>query len=98
MLFPEKRPEKSVVGIDRPETSIKTLAEVFIENGKKIFNYSGTARFIIPPEKDYLTHNPNRRCPIIDKARKLLNYDPTVTLEDGVNRFLKFTKLGDGRL
>jgi UDP-glucuronate decarboxylase len=86
------------IGIDRPETSIKELAQIYIEQGKELFNYSGSVRFNSPPEKDYLTHNPNRRCPLIDKARKILNFNPAIFLEEGVNRFLKFIKLGDGNL
>jgi UDP-glucuronate decarboxylase len=86
------------IGIDRPEISIETLSRIFIENGKKLFNYSREVIFNSPPEKDYLTHNPNRRCPTIEKARKLLNYNPTVLVEDGVYKFLKFIKLSNGNL
>ena len=86
------------IGIDRPEISIETLAQIFAANGKKVFNYSGKVLFNSPPEKDYLTHNPNRRCPKIEKARKLLSYSPAIVVENGVYRFLKFLKLGDGKL
>ena len=32
--------------------------------------------------------NPNRRCPIITKARTELGYDPQVTIDDGLRRSL----------
>jgi UDP-glucuronate decarboxylase len=42
------------------------------------------------PDKEYLTNNPERRCPDISKARRLLNYQPEVLVEAGVEKFLKF--------
>ena len=39
-------------------------------------------------EADYLVDNPNRRCPVIRKAREQLGYAPRVTVEDGVQRSL----------
>ena len=32
--------------------------------------------------------NPNRRCPVIDKAREHLGYNPQVLIEDGLYRSL----------
>ena len=40
------------------------------------------------PEAVYLVDNPNRRCPVIDKARKHLGYEPGVSIEDGLRRSL----------
>ena len=39
-------------------------------------------------DKDYLIDNPNRRCPIIEKARTHLGYEPKVSLDDGLRRTL----------
>ena len=39
-------------------------------------------------DKDYLVDNPNRRCPIITKARTDLGYDPQVTIDEGLRRSL----------
>ncbi len=39
-------------------------------------------------EKDYLVDNPNRRCPVIDKARTELGYNPAIDLEEGLRRSL----------
>jgi nucleoside-diphosphate-sugar epimerase len=39
-------------------------------------------------DKDYLLDNPNRRCPIIEKARSELGYNPSVQLDDGLRRSL----------
>jgi dTDP-glucose 4,6-dehydratase/UDP-glucuronate decarboxylase len=41
-------------------------------------------------ESDYLTDNPQRRCPDISKARSLLGFDPKVRLELGLSRMLNW--------
>ena len=80
------------IGIDKPEISIRRLAEIYTEAGKEIFGYSGEAKFAVSEDKDYLQNNPNRRCPVIDKARKLLGYEPQVDVEQGVRYFLEYIK------
>lgn len=80
------------IGIDKPEISVKRLAEIYCEAGKEVFGYSGTTRFAISEDKEYLSNNPNRRCPVIDKARQKLGYNPVVDVEQGVRYFLEFIK------
>ncbi len=80
------------IGIDKPEISIKRLAEIYIEAGKEIFGYTGKAKFAVSEDKEYLANNPNRRCPIIDKAREKLGYNPQIDVEQGVRYFLEFIK------
>ena len=41
-------------------------------------------------EADYLTDNPNRRCPNLEKARTLLGYKPCVDLKFGLKRLLEW--------
>ena len=86
------------IGIDKPEISIKTLADIFQEKGKKVLGYAGSVKYLKNDEKDYLTHNPNRRCPKIDKARIELGYNPKISVNEGVERFLKFMKINKGLL
>ena len=66
------------------------LAEIFKEKGKFVFDYKGDIKFSKPPEENYMTNNPNRRCPNINLARKILDYEPIVSVEDGVELFLKY--------
>ena len=80
------------IGMDRPEISIKRLAEIYMEAGKEIFGYTGHVVFSVSKDKEYLTNNPNRRCPIIDKARTLLGYNPQINVEQGVRYFLEYIK------
>jgi len=76
------------IGIEGPEISILNLAERMVEIGKKNFSYTG--KIIIKKSKDenYLTDNPNRRRPMLDKARKELGYDPQISIDEGLRRTL----------
>ncbi len=80
------------IGIDQPEISVKRLAEIYLNAGRELFAYSGRITYADSDDKEYLTNNPKRRCPKIDKARELLDYRPEILAEEGVRRFLKFMK------
>ena len=74
------------IGAKYPEVSMVELA-------KTIINISGKnlkVQYQTSSDSDYLTDNPLRRCPSIDKAKKLLSYDPKVTLEDGLKRTYEY--------
>jgi nucleoside-diphosphate-sugar epimerase len=76
------------VGIERPEISMASLAELVVGTARELFGYSGKVVLGRPTEADYLVDNPNRRCPSIDKARAELGYAPRVLVEEGVYRSL----------
>lgn len=80
------------IGIEKPEISISQLAEIYVEAGRKVFGYGGKVVYATSDDKQYLTNNPQRRCPDIDKARSILGYNPSVSVEDGVERFLTYIK------
>lgn len=80
------------IGMDKPEISIRRLAEIYQEAGKEIFGYSGKVKFEVSTDKEYLSNNPNRRCPVIEKARRMLGYNPQVEVEQGVRYFLEYVK------
>ncbi len=86
------------IGIDKPEITVLELAEIYKREGGATMDYKGDIKFDKPPEVDYLTHNPSRRCPDISKARTCLDFNPTVGIEDGVSKFLKFIKNNKGAL
>jgi nucleoside-diphosphate-sugar epimerase len=76
------------IGIDRPEISVAELAGLAVRAAADICGYRGRVVLGQSSEPDYLVDNPNRRCPIIDKARSELGYDPKVSIEDGMYRSL----------
>jgi len=82
------------IGIEIPEISIKEVAEVYVKKAKDILNLDLKITYKISDDKDYMTDNPNRRSPRIDKARKYLKYEPKITLEEGVGRYLSFLNEG----
>lgn len=92
LLYAQHGFEAFNIGMDRPELSIRRLAELYTEAGKEIFGYTGQAKFAVSEDKEYLKNNPNRRCPIIEKARSLLGYQPQVAIEQGVRYFLEYVR------
>ena len=76
------------IGIDRPEISVAQLAQLVIGSAQQLFGYRGRVVFGDAQEADYLVDNPNRRCPVIDKARADLGYSPQVLVDDGIYRSL----------
>jgi dTDP-glucose 4,6-dehydratase/UDP-glucuronate decarboxylase len=76
------------IGTDDDEISMRGLAELVVESAGDLFDYEGAVIFENSADAEYLTDNPNRRCPVIDKARNELDYDPGVGLRDGVRRSL----------
>lgn len=74
------------IGSDSPEISIKELGDLIIKisgkNLKLIFQESS--------DLNYLTDNPQRRCPSIDKAKSLLGYSPKISLESGLKKTFNY--------
>ena len=86
------------IGIEKPEISIKQLADIYAKIGRELYGYTGEVKVGKSNDKNYLVNNPQRRCPNIYKARRLLNYIPEIFVEDGVHRFLSFIKRNGGEL
>lgn len=80
------------IGIETPEITVLELARIYQKNGKEVFGYSGNVTYATSEDTEYLTNNPQRRCPNINKARTILGYEPEIHVEDGVKRFLSFIK------
>jgi len=76
------------IGIDRPEISIADLADFAVRAAADVCGYRGKVVLGRSTETDYLIDNPNRRCPVIDKARNELGFNPKVSIEDGIYRSL----------
>jgi UDP-glucuronate decarboxylase len=74
------------VGVERPEISMFELATKIVALGKELFGYAGKVVRQESADKEYLIDNPNRRCPVIEKARTDLGYDPQITLDEGLRR------------
>ena len=76
------------IGNDSEEISISDYASIFVEIGKRSFNYNSKVQYDTSKDLNYLTHNPLRRMPDISKARKLLGFSPAVDLSSGIAYYL----------
>ncbi len=76
------------IGVETPEISMADLAEKTVNTARKLFNYRGQVVRKNSEEQEYLTDNPNRRCPDIAKARAEIGYAPGIGLDDGIERTL----------
>jgi UDP-glucuronate decarboxylase len=76
------------VGIEKPEISMKELAQIVASTSAELFGYKGKVVLGKAQQADYLIDNPNRRSPIISKAREHLGYQPRVLPQDGIRRSL----------
>ena len=77
------------IGNPRPEISIVQLVEIMI---KTLPESKITYRLIEHPDT-YPADEPQRRCPDITKAALQVGYEPHVSLEEGMRRFLGWAKV-----
>ncbi|MBM7622191.1 UDP-glucuronate decarboxylase [Bacillus tianshenii] len=82
------------IGMDQPEISINELAQIYQNIGTQIFGYNCPIEITVSQDKNYLIHNPSRRRPDLSKAKSILNYSPSISIDNGVFRFLKFINEG----
>jgi UDP-glucuronate decarboxylase len=76
------------IGVEEPEISMADLAERVVELASELFNYKGRVVRKQSMEGAYMVDNPNRRCPVVAKARKDLGYTPGISIDDGLRRSL----------
>ena len=76
------------IGSESPEISMAELAARLVAVAGDLWGYRGSVVLGTSSDVDYLVDNPNRRCPVIAKARAELDYEPSVTLDDGLRRAL----------
>lgn len=76
------------IGVEEPEISIAQLAEQLTAIARQRFNYTGQVIRQTSGDQAYLVDNPNRRCPIIAKARQDLGFTPTISITEGLERTL----------
>jgi nucleoside-diphosphate-sugar epimerase len=90
VLVNGRRGESYNIGIEKPEISMRELAERVQEAAAELWGYQGKVIHKASDEKVYLTDNPNRRCPVIGKARTELGYAPEVNADTGIRRTLNW--------
>jgi nucleoside-diphosphate-sugar epimerase len=76
------------IGVEAPEISIFNLAKRLVKTARELFGYQGNIIRQTSSDKNFLVDNPNRRCPMILKAKTELGYNPEVSLNEGLYRTL----------
>lgn len=76
------------VGVETPEISVAELAERMVALAQELFGYKGKVVRKSSADDKYLVDNPNRRSPIIAKARAELGFDPEIAIDEGLLRSL----------
>lgn len=76
------------IGVENPEIPVAEVAELLVQTAADMLGYQGRVVRHTSADHDYLTDNPNRRCPVIAKAREELGYNPGIGLEEGLRRML----------
>jgi dTDP-glucose 4,6-dehydratase/UDP-glucuronate decarboxylase len=74
------------IGADAPEISMRALAEMVV----KISGQHLRVEHRQSDDPKYLTDNPQRRCPSLEKSRRLLAYEPRVPLPTGLERMYQY--------
>lgn len=80
------------VGKSDDEISMIKLSKCVRKVLKKYNNYNGKIDYKINKDKNYLTDNPNRRAPNINKLIKDLKFKPNINLESGLIKTLYWYK------
>ncbi|MEA4962020.1 NAD-dependent epimerase/dehydratase family protein [Lutispora sp.] len=85
VLMSDHNGEAFNIGNDEDEISIYELAQ-------KIAGIVGniTIYHIKSKEHDYLTDNPQRRCPDLSKSRSLIDYNPRISIDEGLSRLKRW--------
>ena len=77
------------IGVETPEISMAELAERVVgARARAVRLPAARSCASASADGDYLVDNPNRRCPVIAKARAHLGYDPTIGIDEGLRRSL----------
>ncbi|WP_404655217.1 hypothetical protein [Bradyrhizobium sp. USDA 336] len=77
------------MGVDKPEISVQNPAEIYQQASLELFRPRGAER---SSDAEYLVDNPNRRCPVIKKARDILGYASNIHVNEGMRRCLSFLR------
>lgn len=80
------------IGSKSEEMTILELASLFQKVGKEELGYNGEIKYEVSKDKDYLVHDPQRRCPDLSKAERELGFEPMIEPAIGISRYLKYLK------
>jgi dTDP-glucose 4,6-dehydratase/UDP-glucuronate decarboxylase len=74
------------IGADAPEISMRDLAELVVKTSGKPLR----VEYRRSEDPEYLSDNPQRRCPSLEKSRRMLGFEPRVPLSAGLERMYRY--------
>jgi dTDP-glucose 4,6-dehydratase/UDP-glucuronate decarboxylase len=84
ILLKGKAGEAYNLGNDQEEVTMLQVAQSL----KEVSGYSKPIKYQVSEDPNYLSDNPQRRCPDLRKIRSLGDFDPQVPLREGLSRTL----------
>ncbi len=90
-MIPLKKYTILNIGNDK-EITIQQLAKIYQTISKSEFAFYPKIIFKKHKDKNYLTDNPERRCPDLAMAKKIIKYKVHTNIYDGVRKYLQFLK------
>ena len=88
ILLSDFNGESFNIGTESPEISMTQLAEKIID----LLNLPNKVVYRKSSDNEYLTDNPERRCPDLSKSKSMLNYNPKIGLDEGLIRVYEYYK------
>jgi UDP-glucuronate decarboxylase len=90
ILLSDHNGESFNIGTSSPEITMFELAQKIslIVNGEGKFEYE----YYKSNDINYLSDNPQRRCPDLTKSKTLLGYEPKISLDEGLTRIYNYYK------
>ena len=86
ILLSDHNGESFNIGTREPEVSMLDLARMVID----VTGSNAELKHTVSDDPDYLVDNPNRRCPDISKAQKMIDYTPRISLREGLERSYEY--------
>lgn len=84
----------NVLNIGNPnnEVSILKFTKIFSKCAKEVLKIKTKIEFKRNYDEEYLIDSPQRRCPNINLAKKIIKFNPKINLNNGIKRYLEYLK------
>ena len=86
VLLCEHNGEPFNIGSEAPEISMRELAELVVKTSGKPLK----VEYQKSEDPKYLTDNPQRRCPSLEKSARMLGYRTRISMQEGLERTYRY--------
>jgi len=78
------------IGSQENEITVGDLAKIYSDVGVLLNNYENAVIYEKSEDPEYLSNNPNRRCPDVKLATETLSFSAKVPTDEGVKRYINY--------